>query len=221
MATVGTGNGVFGDTETTGRGAGVYGLASATTGDANGVYGETNSNSGVGVYGRATGSTADYAGYFFGNVHATGTIGKSAGFSQIDNPLDPANQYLYLSSVESPDMKTVYDGVVVLDAQGEAWVEMPEWFEAVNQDYRYQLTCIGGYAPVYIAQEIQGNRFQIAGGMPNLKVSWQVTGIRHDPYAEQYRIPVVEDKPANERGTYLHPELYGQPAELGRDYRAQ
>jgi hypothetical protein len=103
-------------------------------------------------------------------------------------------------------------------------VELPEWFEALNggaehrSEYRYQLTCIGGYAPVYIAQKIEHNRFQIAGGTPGLEVSWQVTGIRHDPYAEAHRIPVEEDKPADELGTYRHPELYGQPEELGVDY---
>ncbi|MEJ5345960.1 MAG: hypothetical protein WHS83_13705, partial [Chloroflexus sp.] len=25
---------------------------------------------------------------------------------------------------------------------GEAWVELPAWFEALNRDFRYQLTCI-------------------------------------------------------------------------------
>jgi len=106
-------------------------------------------------------------------------------------------------------------------------VELPAWFEALNgsaaytSDYRYQLTCIGGYAPVYVAHKIEGNRFQIAGGTPGLEISWQVTGIRHDPYAETNRIPVEEDKPADEQGTYLHPELYGQPEELGLAYRHQ
>jgi len=116
-------------------------------------------------------------------------------------------------------MKNVYDGVVVLDGSGAAWVELPDWFEVLNSDFRYQLTCIGGYAPVYIVQEIQNNRFQIAGGTPGLKVSWQVTGIRQDPWAEANRIPVEVDKPADERGTYLYPELYGQPEEMGLDYQ--
>ena len=41
-------------------------------------------------------------------------------------------------------MTNMYNGNANLDAMGEAWVEMPEWFEAPNQDFRYQLTCIGG-----------------------------------------------------------------------------
>ena len=99
------------------------------------------------------------------------------------------------------------------DAKGEAEVELPVWFEALNQDFRYQLTCIGGYAPVYIAQEIHNNRFAIAGGKVGMKVSWQVTGIRQDAWANAHRIPVEEDKSAEEQGYYLHPELYGESEE--------
>ena len=112
-------------------------------------------------------------------------------------------------------MMNVYNGNATLDAKGEAWVQLPDWFEALNKDYRYQLTCIGGFAPVYIASEVKDNRFQIAGGQPGLKVSWQVTGIRRDPYAERYRIPVEQDKPEEERGTYRCPECYGLLDMLG------
>jgi hypothetical protein len=109
---------------------------------------------------------------------------------------------------------------VAADANGEAWVELPEWFEALNRDYRYQLTPIGAPGPnLYIAEEIRNNRFKIAGGTPGMKVSWQVTGIRRDPYAETHRIPVEEDKPPEERGTYLHPQAYGQPETMGLVYR--
>ncbi len=151
-----------------------------------------------------------------GNLNVTGTISKGAGSFKIDHPLDPANKYLSHSFVESPDMMNVYNGNVVLDAKGQAWVELPDYFEALNQDFRYQLTPIGnpGQHILYIAQEIAGNRFQIAGGNPAGKVSWQVTGIRHDAYANAHRIPVEEDK-GNKRGTYLHPELFEKPQETG------
>jgi hypothetical protein len=36
----------------------------------------------------------------------------------------------------------------------------------------------------------------------------QVTGVRQDAYAKAHRIKVEEDKPAQERGHYLHPELF-------------
>jgi hypothetical protein len=118
-------------------------------------------------------------------------------------------------------MKNIYDGVVTLDENGTAWVELPAWFEALNRDFRYLLTPLGGAMPnLHIAQRIQNNRFQIAGGTPGMEVSWQVTGIRQDPYAEAHRIPVEQEKPPEEQGLYLYPELYGQPANLGVDYQA-
>src|SRR5207249_878008 len=118
----------------------------------------------------------------------------------IDHPLDPANKYLSHSFVESPDMKNVYDGVVVLDANSEAKVELPEWFEALNRDFRYQLTAVGAPAPnLHIARKIEDNSFTIAGGQPGLEVSWQVTGIRKDSWAQANPLAVVEEKPANER----------------------
>jgi len=112
-------------------------------------------------------------------------------------------------------MMNVYNGNVVLDGNGEAWVELPEWFETLNRDFRYQLTCIGFFAPVYVAHGVSGNRFRIAGGEPGLEVSWQVTGIRHDPWAEAHRIEVEPEKPERERGFYIHPELYGRDDDRG------
>ena len=48
-----------------------------------------------------------------------------------------------------------------------------------------------------------------------MKVSWQVTGIRKDAWANANRIQIEEDKPAKERRYYIYPELYGQPEEKG------
>jgi hypothetical protein len=134
-------------------------------------------------------------------------------------------------------MKNVYDGVVVLDNKGKAEIELPDWFGILNKDFRYQLTAIGAPGPnLYIAEEIpeattntkyssskssssnknnNNSRFKIAGGNSGMKVSWQVTGIRRDPWANANRIQVEEDKPDKERGYYLHPDLYGQPEENG------
>jgi hypothetical protein len=195
---------------------GVYGLSMVAGGT--GVMGAADGGpSAKGIYGA---STTGYAGYFAGNVRTVGTltvtgnIYGAAKYFLIDHPLDPANKYLVHTSVESPDMKNVYDGVAVLDKNGEALVTLPDWFEALNRDFRYQLTCIGGYAPVYIAEEVHHNTFKIAGGKPGLKVSWQITGIRQDPWANDNRVPVESDKPASERGTYLYPEGYGQTPEV-------
>lgn len=134
-----------------------------------------------------------------GDLTVKGTIFKSAGGFKIDDPLDPRDKYLNHSFVESPDMKNIYDGVAVLNGRGEAEVSLPAYFEALNKDFRYQLTCIGGEAQVYVAREIQNNRFLIAGGTPGLKISWQVTGTRNDEYARTHRIPVEEMKAGRER----------------------
>jgi hypothetical protein len=190
-------------------GDGVVGLGANVT---------QNGDGGNGIVGTAgTGSTnglVGYAGLFHGNVSVLGTLSKSAGSFRIDDPLDPANKFLSHSFVESPDMMNIYNGIAVLDDNGEAWVTMPPWFEALNRDFRYQLTSVGRPGPnLYIGSEISENRFRISGGSAGQKVSWQVTGIRHDEYAEANRIPVEEMKPAQDRGYYLHPELFGQPVE--------
>ena len=205
----GAGTGIEGEGQ-----SGVYGLSAVTEG--NGVVGQCdNGPSAYGIWGK---SSSGYAGYFSGNVYVSGNLGvsgtlsKAAGSFKIDDPIDPTNKFLYHSFVESPDMKNIYDGVVILDAGGAATVKLPAWFGALNQDFRYQLTAVGAPGPqLYIAQEVQDNQFKIAGGTPGGKVSWQVTGIRHDPYANAHRIPVEQDKPAAERGTYLHGAEYGAP----------
>jgi hypothetical protein len=149
-----------------------------------------------------------------GNANVIGTLTKGGGAFKIDHPLDPDNKFLFHSFVESPDMKNVYDGIAVLDAKGEAVVEMPAWFEALNKDFRYQLTCVGGYAPVYVAEKVHANRFKIAGGSAGLEVSWQLTGIRKDAFAEAHRIQVEVEKSASERGRYVSPVELGKPASL-------
>lgn len=133
----------------------------------------------------------------------------------INHPLDPENRHLYHAAIESSELLNVYSGNVNLDDNGEAVVVLPEWFEAINRDFRYQLTSVGGFAPVYIAAKVTNNRFRIAGGQPGLEVSWQVTGARSDPYMRQHPFEAERDKPASERGYFLQSESYGQPEEKG------
>lgn len=152
-----------------------------------------------------------------GKTWVFGTLQKSAGSFTIDDPIDPENKYLSHSFVESPDMMNIYNGLVRLNFQGKAEVRLPAYFEALNRDFRYQLTPLGGFAPLYVAREIKGNSFRIAGGIPGQKVSWQVTGIRHDAYADAHRIVVETDKPAREKGPALSPALLGHPPSQGTE----
>ena len=139
--------------------------------------------------------------YSDGNAHVNGTLSKLAGSFKIDHPLDPKHKWLSHSFVESPDMMNVYNGNVTLDGAGSATVDLPSYFDALNRDYRYQLTPIGAAAPdLHVASEIKDNSFTIAGGPANGTVSWQVTGIRKDAYAEEHPIVVEEDKGADASG---------------------
>ena len=186
------GNGVFGSTDT---GTAVTGFAEMS-GD--GVLGSTDTE--TAITGIAE-SAAGFAGVFRRRAGARHPY-ESAGAFRIDHPLDPENKYLSHSFVESPDMKNIYDGVAVFDGAGEAIVALPDWFEALNGDFRYQLTPMGAAFVPYIADEIAGNQFKIAGGVSGRKVSWQVTGIRRDAFANANRIQVEEMKPSAALGTY-------------------
>ncbi len=211
-----------------GDGYGVIGEAhsSNSLGWLYGVYGDCDNGTSAAtcysIYGsEPTGAGTLYAGYFAGDTHVSGTLTKAAGSFKIDHPLDPAGMYLSHSFVESPDMMNVYNGNVVLDGAGEATVVLPDYFDALNRDFRYQLTCIGAFAPVYVADEITGNSFRVAGGDPGMKISWMVTGIRQDKYAEEHRIVVEAPKTGYELGRYLHPEEHGLPATMSVTYNAE
>ena len=194
------------------NGTGIIGVdAESSSGGGEGLFAYDSSN-GDGILAGVQ-SSSGYAAWFNGTVDVNGNLIKPGGSFRIDHPLDPANKYLSHSFVESPDMMNIYNGNATLDADGEAVIEMPEWFGALNRDFRYQLTCIGGFAPVYVAEELSRNHFKIGGGKPGMRISWQITGVRQDAWANAHRIPVEEEKPAAERGTYLHPELYGASEE--------
>ncbi len=210
-------------------GTGVFGFAGAgspTPGSfpIGGVSG-ISSSAAPGVFGANTGG--GLAAKFAGGVTIVGTLGVfdnvtiSGGKDltvtgnlfvdgtkafKIDHPLDPANKYLLHSCVESPDMMNIYNGNITTDANGDATVAMPDWFEALNRDFRYQLTVIGQFAQAIVADEMKERRFTIKTDKPNVKVSWQVTGIRHDAFADAHRLVVEVDKIGAERGHFLYPE---------------
>ncbi len=193
---------------------GAWGTSNSVNG--NGVRGECdNGSSAYGIWGL---SYSGWAGTFTGNVQVTGNLYAGAKFFRIDHPLHPDTAYLVHSCVESNEMKNVYDGIATLDGGGEAWVQLPDWFESLNTSFRYQLTCIGQPALVYVKQKIVGNRFLIAGGQPGMEVSWQVTGVRQDAYAKANPMQVEAQKQGSEQGKYLHPAAFGQPETMNVQY---
>ncbi len=202
-ATTGTTYSIIGINESP-SGVGVIGWANATSGTNYGVQGFSSSASGYGVFSG-------------GRFAASGT--KSF---QIDHPLRPETHYLNHFCTEAPEPQNIYNGVVVLDTRGEAWVQLPDYFEAINRDPRYTLTPIGAPMPnLHIAQEVQGNRFKIAGGVPGARVSWEVKAIRNDRWVQEYGYQTEQEKPKEHQGKYLHPELYGQPKEKGVHYHPE
>lgn len=140
----------------------------------------------------------------FGDLNVFGTISKTAGTFKIDHPLDPKNKFLYHSFVESPDMMNVYNGNIITDENGEAIVKLPSYFEALNKDFRYQLTVIGSFAQAIVWEKVQNNQFTIKTDEPTIEVSWQVTGIRNDEYAKANRVKVEMDKQGSDKGKLLY-----------------
>jgi hypothetical protein len=230
-AETGLGIGVRGRTDSE-EGIGVIGHATSESFSSKtisfGVYGQSDAVwSGRGVYGISTGNLGGFgvrgvtesplSGNF--GVYSVGNFGASGSKSfRIDHPHDPENKYLVHYCSEGPEPYNVYRGTVKFDASGAAWVDLPDYFEDINRDYTYQLTAVGAPGPnVHIAREVEDNRFMIAGGQPGASVSWVVSGVRDDAWMRSTPPADVQEKPEHLRGTYQHPEHFGQPRELGED----
>jgi hypothetical protein len=236
-------NGVEGINTSGGVGFGVYG-----DGGPSGAGVAGTSNHGPGVAGDSVSGAAGYFGngwvYVLGDITVAGIIyntflaeylhaiineldgccgsgnggGAGSGNFLIDHPLDPANRLLSHVPVKCPELKNLYDGVATLDANGEAVVQLPPWFRALNSAFRYQLTAVGAPAPnLHVVEQAGANSFKISGGTRGMQVCWQATGVRQDPEAKAHPLNVEKDKAPNERGYYVHPLPYGQPAD--RDIR--
>jgi hypothetical protein len=214
-----------GSCATPASGYGGYFVGGGSAGDGlsggDGVHAYAGSDYGVGIIAysalNSDGGAFTVAAAFSGDVEVLGNLDKSGGSFKIDHPLDPANKYLYHSFVESPDMMNIYNGDVTTNAGGIATVTLPDWFEALNNDFRYQLTVIGQFAQAIVASKVHNNSFSIKTDKPYVEVSWQVTGIRQDAWAAAHRIPVEVQKDRTAQGHYLHPELFdhkGEPSIL-------
>jgi len=194
-----------------------------------GTYGALGYQSTGGIQTGVVGYSGDYnthwAGDFWGSVYIDRNlyviqnlyVSGEKDF-MIDHPQDPSNKYLIHSCVESPDRMNIYNGKTTTDAQGLASVELPSYFDALNIEFRYQLTVIGQFAQAIVEREIENNHFVIRTDKPNVKVSWQVTGMRNDAYAKTHPMVVEKEKETTARGKYLMPKLFGQPEEMGIHY---
>lgn len=229
-ATSGNPEGIYGKVASTG-GRAVVGEASALTGSTVGVYGASSSSTGAGVVGIATNPTVASAVYgvrgeapVAGPGQALFALGDFAASGvksfRIDHPTDPANKYLFHYCSESPFPQNFYNGNVRTDEKGYAWVELPDYFEEINANIKYQLTVISeDFAQAIVSRKARGNRFQIRTNQPNIEVSWRVEADRNDERVRYNRPVDVREKISPEQGKYQHPEFYGLPESMGIGYR--
>jgi hypothetical protein len=225
--TGGTGLRGFGGSGFKAGGVGVFGKGGGGIGVLKGGDGvqavggdatEFGSVGGVGLFaiGGLSSPVMGDAGFFEGAVEVHGNLSVSGTKNfKIDYPLDPENKYLYHAAIESSEVLNIYSGNITTDASGEATVTLPDWFEAINRDFRYQLTVVGTFAQAIVGQKIKGNTFIVKTSAPNVEVSWQVTGIRSDAAILKHPFKVEEDKPKAERGSYLTPDAYDKPETKG------
>ncbi|KAF5062310.1 hypothetical protein DSECCO2_306210 [anaerobic digester metagenome] len=237
--------GVYGESVSM-QGSGVYGYASSEIGNTYGVYGHSISGGGSAIYAlNSNGGTGkaiigDVSSSYFGiAIWGIGPAGGGIGGKftgdvdisrnlyvlgtksfMIDHPLDPANKTLLHFCIESPEPFNLYRGTVTLDESGSALISLPDYFNAINIDFSYQLTAVGAPMPnLHIFSTISDGKFQISGGVAGKQVCWEVTALRNDPWVRDNGFQTEKNKPESERGTYLYPEGYGKGKEQHRDYQ--
>ncbi|MGB3006155.1 MAG: hypothetical protein WBC06_06585 [Chitinophagaceae bacterium] len=157
--------------------------------------------------------------------NTTGNVVVSSDFTVIgtkaftmDHPLDPANKILRHAAAESNEVINFYSGNITTDASGKAIVSLPDYYEVLNKDSRYQLTVIGSFAQAIISKEVSNNKFEIATSVPNVKVSWEVKGVRNDARMKQHPFVAEEMKSPAQKGKYWDPAAHNQPSSKGVSY---
>ena len=205
--------------------AGVSGYINGTaaTSASYAIFGQDNIN-----------SQSTYAGYFLGKVFMNsslsvsgtaqvgGTLFASGGLTTsgtknftIDHPLDPENKILRHASIESNEVLNQYSGNITTDSKGNATVTLPKYFEVLNKDFRYQLTVMGSFAQAIIKKEVADNQFIIKSNRPNVRISWQITGVRNDRNMQYAPFLAETEKEGLNKGKYMNPEAYGKPTSCG------
>ena len=193
-------------------GGGANSAGSSSVGGAGGNGGTYGGGAGGGGLGGTTGGTGGtgangliiiiYGGLtlngnvqFGVNLTVSRRLTKAVTNFLIDHPLDPANKLLSYSAIESPDVKNIYDGLAVLDENGEADIGLPKYFMALNRTFRYQFFALEEAMPdLYLKTEVKDNHFTVAGGKPGGRISWQITGNRQDAYVRTHEIYIEVDK---------------------------
>ncbi len=139
-----------------------------------------------------------------GNLTVVGTKAFT-----MDHPLDPLNKLLVHAAIESNEVLNAYSGNITTDSSGKAMVSLPDYFEALNKDFRYQLTVVGGgFAQAIVSREVKGNQFEVATNQPNIKVSWEVKGVRNDERMKKFPFVAEAEKVGAMKGKYFDAVAY-------------
>jgi hypothetical protein len=204
--------------------AGVVGIAEGTGSFKYGIFGYLQGASTSYVSSAISGQDGigginTYAGFFMGKVYVSGSLQVNGTLNvsgtknfKIDHPLDPQNKILRHAAMESNEVLNQYSGNVTTDASGNATVTLPNYFEVLNTDFRYQLTVIGSFSQVIVKKKIANNQFVIQSKKPKVEVSWQITGVRNDKNMQYEPFVAESEKVGNEKGKYINPEAYGKPS---------
>ena len=155
-----------------------------------------------------------------GNLNVTGTLTKGYGSFLIDHPLDPETSFCRHNFVESPENLADLPGKVKLDDNGEATVEMPNYFKALSaeENATVSLTAIGRPFLTGYEWDFNLSRLRVYGERDR-EVAWVVYADRDDPVIHALSQPVEEEKGPGklcDRGQLLYPKAYGYPEALAR-----
>jgi hypothetical protein len=132
-----------------------------------------------------------------GTTSFTVTAGSKSW--RIDHPLRPTTHWLDHVAVEGDGHFTFYRGNVVLDSAGLATVQMPDWFDALNDDVSIVYSSWGDAQPARTSRRI-ANGWEIVG-QPGAKVSWMASGLRADAWAKAHPFTVEVEKEESHQGT--------------------
>jgi len=133
---------------------GIKGSATSAAFSNYGVYGEADNgtNYNYAIYGEAGNSTANYAGYFYGNVHVTGSLTEDSDLRlkenilPVENALDKVEAIngVYFNFKDSPDKTMV--GVIAQDVQAV----LPEAVSVTDPETGYLGVSYTSLVPVLI-----------------------------------------------------------------------
>jgi len=112
----------------------------------------------------------------------------------MDHPNNPMKEILNQYAVGSDDPVLIYNGTAYITENRRVEVNLPDYFDKITRNPRIQLTGVGSPEVVFVAEDVQSNRFVI-GGKPGMKVYWTVTAERKDINAEIARIQTPVEQP--------------------------